>query len=204
MIDFETAKEKVVQYANEKYGKTHKKEYVFDEKTPVIEKQSLWYISFIEKNLEERVDWMGAAKGYIVDKVTGELFQPGSRYSLKTWIWGFELGFRDKCLDLTITKINNEEQTLKILGDFGINFVRPVLECGIIWKVPETYSKEELRERIRILPCTFENQGLTIKLWVLKELESSKAFEYQVNPTKSKYKNITGELLDENNLIKEA
>lgn len=202
MIDFETAKEKVVEYANERWGKVHKKEYIFNEEAEIIEKDSLWYISFIEKKSEERKDWIGAAKGCIVDKETGELFQPGSAYSLDMWIWGFELGFRGKRLDLTITKINSLEQTLKILDDFGIQFVKPVMENGTIWKVPEYYSKEELRERINKLPCTFENQGLTIKLWVLKDLEESKAFEYHVNPTKCQYENIYGELIDENDLIK--
>ncbi len=203
MIDFEIAKEKVVQYANKRWGKVHKKDYVFNEEAEIIEKETLWYISFIEKNLQEREDWIGAAKGCVVDKETGELFQPGSAYPLETWIWGFELGFRGKRLDLTITKVNDEEKSIKILDDFGIQYVKPVLENGTIWKIPEMYSKEELRKRINELPCTFENQGLTIKLWVLKNLEESKAFEYQVNPTKYEYEDIYGELIDENNLIQE-
>ena len=40
MINFETAKEKVVQYANERWGKTHKKEYIFNEEAEIIEKET--------------------------------------------------------------------------------------------------------------------------------------------------------------------
>jgi len=201
MIDLRTAKDKVVEYANERWGKRHKIEYVFNDKVPLIEQQTLWYIPFIEKNPEERKLCIDTVKGCIVDKKTGALFQPESIYPLETWIWGFDLGFRDKELDLTITKINDEEQSLKILEDFRIQYVKPVLEHGTIWTIPEIYSKEQLRKRVNKLPCTFKNQELTTKLWVLKDLMESKAFEFEVNPTKCKHKNIYGELIDEDNLL---
>lgn len=104
---------------------------------------------------------------------------------------------------MTIFRVNDEEKSLNILTDFGIQYVKPAIENGEVCKLPQLYSRRELKSRLTRLPCTFENQGLTIKLWVLKDLVESKAFEDMMNPTTYQFENIYRELLDWDNLINE-
>ena len=196
-MELQKAIENVLDFAKKRY----RLDFILNEEQQIINKETLWFIPFIEKEEKERTSWLGATKGCIIDKVSGEISQPGSAYSLEMWIWGFELGFRDERLDLTITKINNEKQAIDILEKFGVGYIKPKLEKGTILKNFEFYTQAELKEKISNLPCTFKNQGLSIKLWVLRELHQCKAFEYKVKSTDNKYDDIYGDLIDENNLI---
>jgi hypothetical protein len=188
MLNIEQAIEIVVEYANKRWGSVHNEEYVFDNEREVIEKETLWFIGFTEKNTEEKASWIGAEKGCIIHKRTGEFFQPGSAYSLDTWIWGFELGVRENT-DITINKINDMEKSMELLYQIRINY----LKNG---KSFNSYSKVELKERLSKLPCIFKNQRIAIKLWVLEELVKCKAFEFELNTTDSNYGAYMGEFID--------
>lgn len=192
----------VIEHANKRWGERHGIEYTLDRKSKIIERQTLWFIPFTEKNMKSQ-RWTGAQKGYIIDKETGVMLQPGSLHCLDTWIWAFELGFRGEPIDLTIKKIHNESKTIELLMSFGIFYVIPELENGIIWKISQQYSEEAIQKRLSVLPCTFKNQNLGAGHHILKEIVDSKAFEFEVKNTDYRYKNIGGELIDENNLIKE-
>ena len=86
-------------------------------------------------------------KGVIIDKITGEIFQPGNAYILEKWIWGFKLGFRAKRLDFTIKKINDERRAIELISNLGIKYVTPKLEYGIIWKIPKTFNPKEIKKK---------------------------------------------------------
>lgn len=196
MIELQSAIKKVIEYANERWGKSHEKEYVYKEDMEIIDKDSIWFIPWIEKNEDEIEGWIGAAKGCIVDKETGEMFQPGSAYSLEMWIWGFELGFRGKHIDFTITKINDKERAIDLIDKLGPQYLLKKSDGIYTVEEIEYYSKEEITKKLEILPCTFRSQGFTIKLWVIKEILESNILEFQVNPSKHKYGKYYGELID--------
>ena len=197
-MDFQSAVDKVLEFAKKRY----RQDFILNEEQQIIERETLWFIPFMEKKKEERKLWIGATKGAIIDKETGEILQPGSVFSIENWILCFELGFRHKLLDFTITKVKDKKRTIEILKKFEIGYVIPKLENGQISKTPLSYNSNQLKDRISNLPCTFKNQTFNFKHLVIKELKESKAFEYKVNPTDCKYEGIYGELIDENNLIK--
>jgi len=196
MIELQNAIKSVEEYANNKYGKAHQKEYAFKEGMEIINRKSVWFIPFIEKNEDEIEGWIGAAKGCIVDKETGELFQPGSAYSIDTWIWGFELGFRGKHLDFTVTKINNIEKAIELIKRLGPQYLLNKIDGNYDVNDIKYYTKEEVASKMKNLPCTFYSQGFTIKLWVIKEILDGGFLEFKVKPSKYKYGKHYGELIE--------
>lgn len=198
IMDFQSAVDKVLEFAKKRY----RQDFILDKEQQIIERETLWFIPFIEKKQEERKLWLGATKGAIIDKETGEILQPGSVFSVENWVLRFELGFRHKLLDFTITKINDEKRTIEILKKIEISYVIPKLENGQISKTPLSYNSNQLKERISNLPCTFKNQSFNFKHLVIQEMKESKAFEYKINPNYYEYEGIYGELIDINNLIK--
>jgi len=198
----EAAINKVLKFANKQYGEHGKLKFILQKDQEIIEDDEIFYIPFVEAQIKNRKLWGGAYKGIIIDKSTGEMFQPGSVYPLEKWIWGFKLGFREKRLDFTIKKINNAKRTIELISNLGIQYVVPELEHGTIWKTPKTLNPKQIKKRISRLPCTFKNQGLTIALDTIQEILNSKAFEFEVKTTDFTIEGIYGELIDKNHLIK--
>lgn len=193
-----------LKFANEKYGENGKRNYVLWHPGEIIEDDEIFYIPFLEEKVENQEVWVGAYKGVIIDKTTGEIFQPGSANLLEDWIWGFKLGFRKGRVDFTITKVNDHQKTIELIAELGMQYVVPELENGTIWKIPEMYNRKEIKKRISKLPCTFVNQGLTMGLRIIQEVVNSGAFEFEVKPTDFNIESICGELIDKNNLIKKS
>jgi len=198
----ETAINKALKYANEEYGENDKVKFVLRKEYKIIEDDEIFYVPFIEEKTEHRKLWGGAYKGIIIDKTTGEMFQPGSAYPLEKWIWGFKLGFRKERVDFIIKKINNQKKTIELISNLGMQYVIPELEHGTIWKIPKTFNPKQIKKRISKLPCTFKNQGLTIALDTIQEILESKAFEFEIKTTDFTMEGIYGELIDKNHLIK--
>ncbi|BDS12729.1 hypothetical protein [Aureispira anguillae] len=199
----EDATKLVLNKANKRWSKITGVDYILDKNSPIIEKETLWYIPFIEKDIAKREPWVGAFQGYIIEKNSGEMFQPGSAYSLDEWIWGFELGFRNNKIDFTISSIKDFTKTSRLITELGIQYVIPEYESGTTWMIPKHYTKEEITTRLKQLPCTFENQNLTIRLDIIKEILKSSALEFSIKNTTCSYKKeIHGELIDKNGLIK--
>ncbi len=203
-MERQIAIEIALKFANEKYGKNGKRKFVLWNPEEIIEDDEIFYIPFLEEKDENQEVWIGAYKGVIIDKRTGELFQPGSAYPLEDWIWGFKLGFRKGRVDFTITKVNDHRRTVELIAELGMQYVVPELENGTIWKIPEMYNRKEIKKRISKLPCTFVNQGLTMGLSIIQEIVNSKVFEFELKPTDFNIERIYGELIDENNLIKNS
>ena len=72
-MDFQSAVDKVLEFAKKRY----RQDFILNKEQPIIERETLWFIPFMEKKKEERKLWIGATKGAIIDKETEEILQPG-------------------------------------------------------------------------------------------------------------------------------
>lgn len=162
----------------------------------IIEQETLWYVPFKEINPEPNVFWGGAYNGLLIDKFSEEYMQPGSGYALEKWMYGFRIGLRGGRYDLLIEKVNRYQETLEILNQLDLTFVKIELEGGIEWKIPRSFHRKQIKRRIDHLPCVFKNQGLSSAIDEFKKINNQHLFEYQLLKTQNTNPKILGELIE--------
>lgn len=184
MIRLDDAINMVVEFANSKYQDNGK--YIVDSEN-IIEKEQGWFIPFyLEGNESDRYkSWIGAYKGCIVTKKDKICIQPSSPYSLDDWFWILNIGYGKGKQDFVITKIYDFEKTVELLLELGFIYTIPEVENGTEWKIPRRFTKKMLEDRLSVLPAIFFNQGEVLSsIWDIKEVVSSKAFEFQLVPSR--------------------
>lgn len=179
MIQLEQAKSMVLEYVSEKWGKVYQKEYVIND-GGIVDYGFAWYITFTEK--ENGDFWVGVKKGCIVDKINGDIFQPGSAYPVEDWIWGFKIGLRGKPVDLVIYELIDFKLAIGLLDELGL---REVTFGDIDQRknFQSRITKDQLGKKLLKLPCMFKYQNLTIKIWVFREIAKSKALKFKIQPS---------------------
>lgn len=193
-INLEEAKNKVRQAIKEKTIYTG--EYEIDE-DEIIETRFAWYIPFRDIHPIEIQDMLvGAYYGFIVGKVLGDLHQPGSAFTIEKWLTGYELGLIDGPHDLIITKINNGLAARRCLNGLNLTYYKPVLENGITWKIPKTFTDKMIEESLGDLPCKFKNQQFAFHIEAFEEIKGSKIFEYELIRTADAKANEIGERIE--------
>jgi hypothetical protein len=124
-------------------------------------------------------DMLVGSGGYLVVRETGRLFAFGSGRPLDDWLALYERGVYDP-VDLTVLAVHDLDTTVRLLYRLDMGYVLPEVEHGVEWRIPRSYSRPELRERLSRLPCTFEGQSLW-DLNALNELDASGCCTYRVN-----------------------
>ena len=151
----------------------------------IIEREYGWVLFPQSKEYIQSGDPMSAfigSGGVLVEKTTGKTYEFGSAYSIEENLKIYELGyFQYEDWDIEITKVNRENEAIDRLAKLDIRYVVPEEEHGVVWKIPQIYTKKQLKTKLRILPVKF-NLGNVYFVW--EELESFKkqnAFEYQLS-----------------------
>lgn len=130
------------------------------------------------------------------EKVLGDLHQPGSAFSIKKWLTGYELGLLNGPHDLIITKVNDRLTARRCLQRLNLRYFKPEIENGITWKIPQIFTDKMIDERLATLPCSFKNQGFALAIDVFKEIKGSKIFEYELTRTVDAKANEIGERIE--------
>lgn len=193
-MNLEEAKDKVRQAIKEEpsYGSEYE---IVDNR--IMETDFAWYIPFKDIHpINIKIRSGGARYGFIVGKVLGDLYQPGSGGSIEEWLTRYELGILNGPHDLLITKINNRMETRRCLQGLNLQYYKPEIENGITWKIPTTFTHKMIDERLENLPCKFRNQGFTFDNKVFKEINGSKFFEYELIKTVDTKENEIGERIE--------
>lgn len=143
----------------------------FDERK-VIESSDWWYLPYI---------WIGCA-GYIVDKNDGYITQLGSCHTLDDCFWAQNHGVKYKYADLTVLRVNDEEQTVGTLMGMGNRAsINPIANKSDADRERVKYwTPDELKGQLDSLPVTFENQMLWFTIPALRHATENGFFEFQV------------------------
>lgn len=163
----------------------------------ILEEDSLWYVPFKELNPNPNIFLAGAYNGLIIDKNSTEFAQPGSALSLEEWMYGFKMGIRGERLDLIIEKVYDYRAATEFLERLKVQYVKIEIEGGTEWKIPNEFSRKEIKKRLDKPPCTFKNQSFTYSIAVFKRLNNEKIFKYKLVKTPETYPNVLGELIEE-------
>ncbi len=172
------------------------KGYIIDQ-SRILERETLWYVPIKSVNPTAPFSLIGAWPGLIVDKGSADHFQPGSRYRLEEWMYGFSIGLRTGRYDLKINKINSHERALDILKELRLQFVKIEVDGGRTWKIPRDFKPAQIEKRLMKLPCVFKNQSFIQSIKQFRKIKEEQVFEYELLKTRSTYPKVLGELMED-------
>jgi len=121
--------------------------------------------------------------GILVLKESGEAIQFGSGFSLEKNIEIYESGYLDRDnWDIVITRVIDEDAGVSQLLALRATFIVPEEESGIVWKVPQDYSPERMKELIQELPFRL-NIGSVYSIYsAVVGLEEHRHVDYLIEP----------------------
>jgi hypothetical protein len=160
----------------------------------IIEKEYGWVIFPQSKEYIGTKDPMFMAigsGGVLVEKETGNTYEFGSAYSTDQNLRIYELGyFQYENWDIVITKVMNEGKTIERLSKLDISYFIPEDEHGTVWKIPQKYTNEQLKNKLKSLPVRFNLGNVYFRWEVLESFKEQNDFEYQLS-VNTGYKNGT-------------
>jgi hypothetical protein len=177
------AKDKVLTTINSDRGVN--RQYVIDDKN-IVDQDFAWQIPFIEKNINNDLNVFGGALNcYFVDKLTGEIFRPGSGFSIDKWLYAFKIGLRYEKYDLTISKINDRIKTATLLKELDLQWFKEENDNGTVWRIPKSFTEKMINERLQKNPIVFYNQRLNLSFDTFKKIDDANVFYYLLEPSKT-------------------
>ena len=166
----------------------------------VIDKDSFWFVSLV---IIDQTKVEPSQLRCMIDKTSSEVMKEVPFRSIEDQLFAFKLGFRECQVDIKISSIANLKDSIDLLLGLRLSYVIPELENKVIWKIGETFSADEIKDRLENLPCVFKNQTFGIK-WYLGAFENiikSKAFTFELSTSKKEYPRVYGELIDKDGLL---
>jgi hypothetical protein len=119
--------------------------------------------------------------GTLVEKNTGRLIQFGSAYTTEINLNIYEAGYlAHDDFDLLITAILDPAVAVGLLDELEITYVKPEVQDGTTWRIAKPYSAQQLRERVRHLPCRFNLGSLYFKWEVLDRMKNSASMRFEL------------------------
>lgn len=147
------------------------------------ELQSGWYFGF--RSLGEPIC---GSTGLIVNKASGKVLHLGSAFALERDLDLYERGYRFERYDLVVLEVANLDATLATLLELGLSVVEPTYEHGSVWRVPRRLTRDDLAQRLAILPCVFGDLKLYFYLEALERARALCHFRFEAlefTPSKS-------------------
>lgn len=182
-MTLDQAKQKVLRKINN--NPAFEGQYRIDERA-IIENEKAWYIPFLRDKATERFVILGAYSGFIVGKDKGDLHQPGTPLRIEKWLKAYALGLLNGPHDLVISKINDYKKTRDLLMRLDLQYHIPEQEYGASWKIPRSFTKKMIDQRLNQLPCCFKNQEFVSKVDDFMAIINTEACEFElkvvVNP----------------------
>lgn len=192
-MNLEQAKEKVRNTIRE--ISTYSSNYEVDENA-IVDYGFAWYIPFRGTCPDIEDTYVGVYQGFIVGKQRGDLYQPGSSFSIEKWVEGYGLGLLDGPHDLVITKIHNKWAAGEFLEKLNLTYYKPEIENGVTWKIPGRFTRKMIEIRLGNLPCKFRNQRFVFNIDQFKEIKRLEVFDFELIKTVDAMPNEIGEKME--------
>ena len=147
----------------------------------IIEKPYGWYFCYQSKAYFVSGNWHDALignGGFIVEREDGRVFEFGSAYELERNFAAYEAGFKFHSYDLTIISVSDTKQTVSLLHKLDMVYVTPEYEHGVVWKIPQRFTKSQIRFLISSLPHTFYAQNFSFRIEVFAEIDVAGCCKY--------------------------
>ena len=159
------------------YAAVHAKEDEWPDRDRAREIELGWYFPWrFPDDGEVRL----GSNGLIVNKRTGKVVVLGSAYTLERDLHAYDAGYPLNGADLIVTAVANEDRAVQLLDDLGITKVEPEEEGGVIWRIPKSLSRAEIRARLKVLPANFGFQSIYFCVERLEEAKREGCFSFEL------------------------
>jgi len=119
--------------------------------------------------------------GTLVEKNTGRLIKFGSLYSTETHFKIYEAGYMTyENYDLIVIDVSNRGETVRLLEQLQITYIKPEIEGTTIWKIPKKYTSQELLNRINETPCRFNLGSLYFNWQHIEYMRKSNSLKFEL------------------------
>jgi hypothetical protein len=119
--------------------------------------------------------------GTLVEKATGKQVHFGSAYTHDVHLKMYEAGYlAHENFDLIVSEVSDSAAAPVLLKELGIQCVKPELASGTLWRVPQPYSLEQLRQRLCSLPCRFHLGKLYFRWEALERMRMSACLKFEL------------------------
>jgi hypothetical protein len=147
----------------------------------ILEKPYGWYFCYQSKAyFTSGNDWLIGSGGFIVEREDGRVFEFGSCFGLERDLAAYEAGFKFHSYDLTILSVSDIQQTITLLHQLDMAYVIPEYEHGVVWKIPQRFTKSQIRSLMRSLPHTFYAQNFYFRIEVFAEIDAAGCCQYEL------------------------
>jgi len=119
----------------------------------------------------------------LVERHTGRCINFPKAYPVWTNLRIYRAGYLDHPnYDVIITKVFWLGRAIHLLRGLRITYAVPEVECGITWRIPQDYTREQLREKLSRLPCRFNLGYLYFKWKALEKMRRSWFIKFSLVP----------------------
>lgn len=121
--------------------------------------------------------------GVLVLKESGKAIQFGSGFSLEENLEIYESGYLDHDnWDIVVTRVNDKDAGVNQLLALRATFIVPEEKSGTVWKIPQDYLPERMKELIQELPFRL-NIGSVYSIYAaVVDLEEQQHLDYLIEP----------------------
>ena len=152
----------------------------------IVEKEYGWLIFSQTKRYIETGDPTFVAVGsggVLVEKHTGRLIEFGSAYPTEINLQIYEAGYL-ACddFDLVVIATSDSEEAVRLLYGLVFTYVKPEVDGETTWRRPKTFSVQQLRARLRPLPCRLNLGSAYFKGEELERMKTSDSLQFELVP----------------------
>ena len=127
--------------------------------------------------------WIGGF-GILIEKADGRVIHMGCchGHSDDDLFAQYEAGVRFRPYDLSITSVRNLRRTVDQLLKLQLTYVIPEIACGVTWRIPERYSRQQSEQKLKSIPCVFANEAFNEDRFdVLQDLIKTGCCEFHLS-----------------------
>jgi len=119
--------------------------------------------------------------GELAEKSTGRIYEFGSAFALEENLKIYELGYFEYLnWDIEIKKVQDERKAIDYLSSLNLSYVIPEEAHGVIWRIAQKYTRQQLKQKLQKLPTRFNIGGIYCQYLVLESFKDQNTFSYEL------------------------
>ena len=131
----------------------------------------------------DRMSKLIGSGGVLVLRNSGKAIRFDSSKTLERSLEIYESGYLEHDnWDIVVTTVFNEREAVDLVLALQATYVVPEEESGIVWKIPQFYSPQRMKELVRRPPMRLNIGEIYFISDAVDELKRQRAFDYRLEP----------------------
>jgi hypothetical protein len=127
-----------------------------------------WFFPYSHRRILTRC---AGSNGVVINKTTGKARVLGSAFPVYRDLALYDKGYQFDTYDLVVLGYSELDAAVESLLSLELTKVIPEYSSGVVWRIPEPLTREDIRARLSALPAVF---GAAKLYFVLEELDRAR------------------------------